>query len=111
MLVPDIAGDKLATKGDENTHTKSQGVVVRVRYAPVKQPFTENHALQTDTLADVKARALAHFHLSEGSVDGGSKTYSLSFNDVVQTNLSLTVGELAEHHQLSLLLVEQFTQG
>ena len=77
----------------------------------MKQPFTENHTPQTDTLADVKARALAHFHLSEGPVDGGSKTYSLSFNDVVQTNLSLAVGELAEHRQLSLLLVEQFTQG
>jgi hypothetical protein len=98
-------------KGDENVSNNSRNVVVRVRYAPVKQPFTENHTPQTDTLADVKARALAHFHLSEGSVDGGSKTYSLSLNGEVQTNLSLNVGDLAEHRQLSLLLVEQFTQG
>lgn len=101
----------IISTGEENAQKKSQDVVVRVRYAPVKQPFTDNHVKQTDTLAEVKARALAHFHLSEGPVDGGSKTYSLSFNGVVQTNLSLTVGALAEHHQLSLLLVEQFTQG
>lgn len=105
-----IAGEQLASQGDENASNKSQDVVVRVRYAPVKQPFTD-HTPQTDTLADVKARALAHFHLSEGPVDGGSKTYSLSFNGEVQTNLSLKVGDLAEHRQLSLLLVEQFTQG
>ena len=110
-MASNLAGAQLAQKGYENASKKSQDVVVRVRYAPVKQPFTENHTPQTDTLADVKARALAHFHLSEGPVDGGSKTYSLSFNDVVQTNLSLAVGELADHRQLSLLLVEQFTQG
>jgi len=110
-MASDLASELLATKGDENASNKSQDVVVRVRYAPVKQPFTENHTPQTDTLADVKGRALAHFHLSEGPVDGGSKTYSLSLNGEVQTNLSLKVGDLAEHRQLSLLLVEQFTQG
>lgn len=110
-MATDFAGEQLAHKGDENASKKSQDVVVRVRYAPVKPPFIENHTPLTDTLADVKTRALAHFHLSEGPVDGGSKTYSLSFNDVVQTNLSQTVGELAEHRQVSLLLVEQFTQG
>lgn len=110
-MASDLAGEQLAIHGDENASKKSQDVVVRVRYAPVKQPFIQNHTPQTDTLFDVKARALAHFHLSEGPLDGGSKTYSLSLNDEVQTNLSLKVGDLAEHRQLSLLLVEQFTQG
>lgn len=101
------------TTGVESAqNTDSHHILVRVRYAPVKQPYIEQHVERSDTLAAVKARALEHFQLSEGPVDGGSKAYSVSVEEVVQTNLSLTVGELAtDHHQLALLLVEQFTQG
>lgn len=103
----------IATTGVQNAQTAdSHDILVRVRYAPVKQPYIEQHVEHSDTLAAVKARALEHFHLSEGPVDGGSKAYSVSVEKVVQTNLSVTVGELVKnHHQLALLLVEQFTQG
>ena len=102
----------IATTGDKNAQDiKSHGILVRVRYAPMKQPYIEQHVERSETLATVKARAMEHFHLSEGPVDGGSKAYSLSIEDVVQTNLSVTVGELAKHQELALFLVEQFTQG
>lgn len=102
----------IVTTGEENAQNiKSHDVLVRVRYAPMKQPYIEQRADRSETLATVKARAMEHFHLSEGPVDGGSKAYSLSFEDVIQTNLSVTLGELAKHHELALLLVEQFTQG
>lgn len=87
-------------------------LVLRARYAPAKQPFVDSHTAIGETLQSVKSRLLNHFKLTEGSVDGGNKSYQLSFEDVVQTDLSTTVGSLAKHgKQLELLLVEQFTQG
>lgn len=97
--------------GENNAHNK-QTLVLRVRYAPAKAPFVEPHASIDLTLAEVKVKALDHFGLTEGAVDGGSKTYQLSFDDIVQTNLSVTLGSLPTHgKELELLLIEQFVQG
>jgi hypothetical protein len=89
-----------------------QTLVLRVRYAPVKLPLVEAQAASSMTLAEVKTQALTHFGLTEGAVDGGTKIYQLSFDDIVQTNLSITLGSLEVHgKELELLLIEQFEQG
>ncbi len=97
-------------KGGMSAHNDT--VALRVRYAPAKKPYVDPHATGTLTLQEVKKRALEEFKLVEGSVEGGSKAYQLSFEDVVQTDLSLTLHALVKHgKELELLLVEQFTQG
>jgi hypothetical protein len=97
--------------GENNAH-KDQTVVLHVRYAPAKAPYVNPKASISTTLADVKTTALQHFSLNEGAVDGGAKSYQLSFDDVVQSNLSITLGSLETHgKQLELLLIEQFVQG
>lgn len=86
--------------------------VLRVRYAPVKQPLVEPHVEGSTTLAQVKALAMNHFGLSEGNVAGGTKAYQLSFEDAVQSNLNVTLDSLVVHgRQIELLLIEQFIQG
>lgn len=97
--------------GEINALNK-QTFVLRVRYAPAKAPFVEPHASINMTLAEVKTKVLKHFDLTEGAVDSGTKTYQLSFDDIVQTNLSVTLGSLPTHgKELELLLIEQFVQG
>ena len=97
--------------GENNAH-KDQTIVLHVRYAPAKAPYVNPKVSITTTLAEVKTAALAHFALIEGTVDGGTKTYQLSFDDIVQSNLSITLGSLETHgKQLELLLIEQFVQG
>ena len=101
---------KTVTAGDQLAHKDS--IVLRVRYAPAKAPLVQPHASTAMTLAAVKATALTHFQLAEGAVDGGTKTYQLAFDDIVQTDLSITLGGLVSHgNQVELLLVEQFEQG
>lgn len=100
-----------ATTGDQVAHNKDS-IVLRVRYAPAKAPLVDPHASKAMTLAEVKATALTHFQLAEGAVDGGTKTYQLAFDDIVQTDLSITLGSLVTHgNQVELLLIEQFEQG
>lgn len=87
-------------------------LVLHVDYAPVKQPLVEPHAEGGMTLAQVKALALDHFKVVEGEVAGGTKVYQLSFEDVVQSNLNVTLDSLVKHsRQVELLLIEQFIQG
>jgi len=101
-----------ASNPGENNALEKQTVVLRVRYAPVKAPYVDPHASVSMTLAEVKAAALQHFHLTEGAVDGGTKTYQLSFDDIIQSNMSVTLGSLVTHgKELELLLIEQFVQG
>jgi hypothetical protein len=102
---------QMLNSGENNTH-KDQTVVLHVRYAPAKAPYVNPKASAAMTLAEVKATALENFHLTEGTVDGGTKTYQLSFDDIVQSNLNITLGSLETHgKQLELLLIEQFVQG
>lgn len=109
-----------ANQSDKGAHETT--LVLRVRYAPVKAPMVDPHASPGETLAQVKIAALQHFKLTEGPVAGGSKTYQLSFDDVVQTDLSVTLNDLVERghgrdhdhdhdRKVELLLIEQFVQG
>lgn len=87
-------------------------LLLRVKYAPIKRPLVEPHVEGSTTLGTVKALALTHFGLTEGDVTGGSKVYVLSFEDVVQSNLSLSLDSLPLHgREVELLLIEQFIQG
>lgn len=80
--------------------------------APAKAPYVNPKARIDTTLAEVKTTALQHFGLVEGAVEGGAKTYQLSFDDIVQSNLGIVLGSLETHgKQLELLLIEQFVQG
>ena len=100
-----------AVNQDEKGALKNT-LVLRVKYAPVKQPLVEPHIEGGTTLAQVKTLALTHFGLTEGEVTGGTKSYQLSFEDVVQSNLNVTLDSLAAHgRQVQLLLIEQFIQG
>lgn len=102
-MISSIEGDKGAQKTT---------LVLRVRYAPVKQPMVEPRIDGATTLAVVKAMALKHFGLTEEPLGGGSKTYQLSHDDVVQTDLSIPLEDLVDHgRQVELLLIEQFIQG
>lgn len=87
-------------------------LVLRVKYAPVKQPLVEPHVEGSTTLVQVKALAMTHFGLTEGEITGGTKTYQLSFEDVVQSNLNVTLDSLEVHgREVEFLLIEQFIQG
>jgi hypothetical protein len=101
-----------AIHADKQDARKSRDhILLRVIYAPVRQPLVLERTPVTETLADIKSTALTHFQLAEGDLNGGTKTYFLSFDDIVQTNLNVTVGELGHNGQATLLLVEQFVQG
>lgn len=87
-------------------------LLVQVRYLAVHQPYVEPHAAATDTLGQLKQRALAHFELVEGNADGGQKTYLFSLAGETLTNMDVTLGSLANgKHRLEFTLVEQFIQG
>jgi hypothetical protein len=99
-------------KTGDNSAKEKQTVKVRVLYAPVKQPYKESHADSYSTLAQLKLEVLTHFGLQEGSSDGGSKSFQLTFDDVVQSNLSLTIGSFAtDSKDVEFMLIEQFVQG
>jgi putative intracellular protease/amidase len=101
----------------ENAIQDEKGVpkttlVLRVKYAPVKQPMVQPGTDGNTTLAQVKVLALAYFGLTEGEIPGGSKTYVLSHDGVEQTDLTVKLDSLADHgHQVELLLLERFIQG
>jgi hypothetical protein len=99
-----------ATLGDQGAHKTT--LALRVKYAPVKQPLVEPKVEGSTTLVEVKTLALSHFGLAEGAATGGTKTYQLSFDDVVQSNLNATLDSLPLHgREVELLLIEQFIQG
>lgn len=104
MNTKDNSGDAVEHKKDE--------LLVQVRYLAVHQPYLEPHATITDTLGQLKARALTHFELVEGDANGGRKTYSLSLEGETLTDMNATLGSLANgKHRLEFTLVEQFIQG
>lgn len=87
-------------------------LVLRVRYLASPKPYVEPKAALTETLATLKPVILGHFGLVEGAVDGGRKEYAFAAGGIVQTNLSETLGHLAQgKHELELSLLEQFIQG
>jgi hypothetical protein len=85
---------------------------VKVRYAAVAKPYEDPSAESTESLAILKHRVLDHFGLVEGDVDGGRKEYVLTYQGEQQTDLSVTLGKLAEgKHHLEMNLIEHFIQG
>lgn len=87
-------------------------LALRVRYISAKKPFDDPHARVDEPLTDLKPRVLSFFKLSEGAVDGGNKTYHFSHNNKTLTDLSVTLGSLADgKHELKLDLIERFDQG
>jgi hypothetical protein len=90
----------------------SKGIELTVRYIGARRPFEEHSASPGQTLAEVKVLALKFFGLVEGPANGGSKVYVFSLNKEVLTDLSVTIGKLADcQHHLKLDLVERFEQG
>jgi hypothetical protein len=87
-------------------------LVLRVRYIAARQPYVDPKAAESETLAELKPQVLKHFGLVEGDVEGGRKVYVFSVNDVIQTDLTVTLGSLAHRpHTLAMDLLEQFIQG
>jgi hypothetical protein len=83
-------------------------VVLHVRYLAAHRPFVDDGASRNETLASLKPRVLDFFKLSEES----GKTYTFMLGDKALTNLSTTLGELAEgKNELKLDLDEQYEQG
>lgn len=87
-------------------------LVLRVRYIAARKPLVEEHASSSDTLAGIKPRVLQFFELAEGAAGGGTKTYQFALEGVVLTDLSATLGSLAQgKHEIKLDLVERYEQG
>jgi len=85
---------------------------LHVRYLASPKPYVDPKALLTETLGELKPVVLKYFGLVEGPVDGGRKEYAFSAHGVIQSNMSETLGNLAQgKHQLELKLLEQFIQG
>lgn len=86
---------------------------VTVHYVAAAQPFKDDDADSSETLASLKARALTAFGLVEESTpDGGSVSYSLTHEREVLEDLSLTLGEVAgDKKHLQLRLGRQVVQG
>lgn len=87
-------------------------LALRVRYLASPKPYVQAKAPLTQTLAALKPEVLEFFGLVEGDVEGGRKEYAFSAHGVIQTDLSQTLGNLAQRkHQLEMQLLEQFIQG
>ena len=99
------------TPGDAVAH-HIDTLVLRVRYLASPKPFVDPKAQPATTLAQLKPQMLTHFGLTEGDANGGRKEYAFSADDVIQSNLGVTLAELAHgKRELELKLLEQFNQG
>lgn len=86
----------------------TQSLVFDVRYLGAKQHYVDPHAPVTAALAVEKPKVLNFFGLKETA----DKIYVFSQDGKPITNLSVTLGELAQgKHELKLDLVEQLVQG
>ncbi len=85
---------------------------LHVRYISARQPFIDSKADPDETLAGLKPRVLAFFGLTEGSADGGTKTYTFAHDGEVLADPNATLAALAgDKHVLKLDLLERFEQG
>ena len=97
---------------DAAVAAKIKTVVLNVRYISARHPFLDPKAERTETLAALKPRVLTFFHLVEGPVDGGVKSYIFAHDQTELKDMSVTLGSLAgERHELKLNLIERFEQG
>lgn len=87
-------------------------ISVRVRYLGSNRPYVKPQAAPVETAAHLKSEALAFFGLVDGSGQPGGKVYTLTKGTVPVTDLSVSLGELADgKHELKLDLLEQLEQG
>jgi hypothetical protein len=85
---------------------------IQVRYVAAEDSF-KSEAKSDETVGHLKHRVLVAFDLTEGQgADGDTVTYTLYHGDTALENPNQTLGELAgHHHELSLKLIQQITQG
>lgn len=103
--------DVVIPKGEQGAQ-HHQTLALRVRYIAAQKQYVDPRASQNETLAVLKPKVLEFFGLKEGPVEGGTKTYFIAQNGVVQTDLTLTLGALADgKEELKLDLIERFEQG
>lgn len=101
-----------AIQQGEKGAQQHQTLSLQVRYIASRKKYEEPKANKSATLAALKPAVLAFFGLHEGPVDGGTKNYFFAHDGVVQTDVSLTLGRLAEGKEhLKLDLIERFEQG
>ncbi len=99
-------------EGHQEMTQHNKTLVVKVRYIAARKHYIDQHAAENETLASLKSPVLAFFGLAEGTVEGGTKTYEFSKDGVIENNLQVTLGSLAQgKHELKLDLVERFEQG
>lgn len=92
--------------------SKQKTLVLRVRYVGARRQYVDPHASLSATLSDVKPRVLEFFQLTETPGQPGGKVYTFALGTTPLTDLSATLGSLAEgKHELSLSLIEQLEQG
>lgn len=103
--------DTSIQNGAKATPSKNS-LVVKVRYLAVGRPFVEPKADSNESLASLKPRVLGFFELAEGTANGGTKVYQFVHGSEVLTDLSVTLGSIAEgKKEVDLMLIEQFEQG
>jgi hypothetical protein len=91
---------------------KHEFLILHVRYLGAHRPFVDDGAPRTETLAELKPRVLEFFKLTEGGGQHGGKIYTFAHAGKPLTDLSATLGHIAEvSNELKLDLVEQFEQG
>lgn len=103
MVNPNVSGEVAHKHGT---------LVLTVRYITAIKRYVDEKARQEETLSALKPSVLKFFELTEGNVDGGTKSYFFSMGGDVLTDLSVTLGSLAHgKHELKLDLIERFEQG
>jgi hypothetical protein len=86
----------------------TESLVLDVRYLGAKKHYVDPHASTAASLAQEKPKVLNFFSLKETP----EKIYVFSQDGTPITNLSVTLGQLAQgKHELKLDLVEQLVQG
>ena len=86
---------------------------VVVHYMAAAEPFKDDHANPDETVAQLKARVLNAFGLTEGGTsDGNTVSYTLYHDKAPLENPNQTLGELAgDKKVLQLKLDRQIVQG
>lgn len=91
---------------------KLKTLVLHVRYLGARRQYVDPHAALSETLSDVKPKVLDFFKLTETPGQPGGKVYTFALGTTPLTDLSATLGSLADgKHELSLSLIEQLEQG
>ncbi|MES2522549.1 MAG: hypothetical protein V4617_07630 [Gemmatimonadota bacterium] len=99
---------------EHSPNAKPDTLNVIVRYAAAPKPFHDTGASRDETLAALKVRVLNTFGLSEGpsALDGNAITYKLYDGKTELTDLTVTLGTLAEKGRaVELKLSQHIQQG